>query len=139
VYKRQPLWALWDGLNDGFNQAPPWVLLLACDMPYLDVQLLDHWRSQLGQLPDTCMAYVPQTQTRNGGLRWEPLCGFYRRSGHSLLRAFLDQGGQSFQRWLDQIDAIAIPISPQEQQMFYNCNAPEDLRPSLKSPLLAPE
>ena len=120
-----PLWALNQGLTQSQSS---WILLLACDMPYLDAATIQQWRSQLFSLPQTCLAYVPQTQAEHqGAARWEPLCGFYRCSGQSLLQAFLDQGGRSFQQWLHQIEAIAIPIDTQNHQMFYNCNSPDDL------------
>lgn len=131
-----PLWALNNGLSQGQST---WILLLACDMPYLDSRLLQQWRSQLSSLPQTCLAYVPRSQTDHQGAgRWEPLCGFYRGSGQSSLQSFLDQGGRSFQQWLKQIEAIPIPIHPQDQKMFYNCNSPDDLIPRAKSSVPPP-
>ena len=100
-----------------------WVLLLACDMPQLDAQVLIQWRSQLTSLPQDCLAYVPKLEAS----RWEPLCGFYRSSCLSSLELFLEQGGRSFQKWLNNIHAIAIPVEPEQISMFHNCNRPEDL------------
>ena len=118
-----PLSALEQALT---KLSTPWILLLACDMPQLNSETLLEWRSQLSQLPVHCLAYVPKTQKT----RWEPLCGFYRNSCHTSLKIFLDQGGRSFQKWLNSIDATEISIKPKQTLMFYNCNRPEDLASS---------
>lgn len=131
-----PLWALKDGflLSQASHSQAQWLLLLACDMPNLKAARLQTWRSHLNTLPDTCLAYVPKTQIHPGQQpRWEPLCGFYRRLGQTSLQAFLEKGGKSFQQWLGQIEAIAIPIEPQDEQMFFNCNTPNDLSASTYS------
>ncbi|MDB9379849.1 molybdenum cofactor guanylyltransferase, partial [Nodularia sphaerocarpa CS-585A2] len=54
-----------------------------------------------------------------------PLCGFYRRRCLPQLLEFINQGGQSFQQWLNQhpIQVLYLPVS----EMLFNCNTPEDL------------
>ncbi|MEM9150200.1 MAG: NTP transferase domain-containing protein, partial [Cyanobacteria bacterium P01_F01_bin.3] len=55
---RGPLWALHQGLDQCQTQ---WLLLLACDLPYLDRDRICQWRSHLTALPSECLAYVPRS------------------------------------------------------------------------------
>lgn len=120
--QRGPLIALAQGLQ---SIPSPWVLLLACDMPCLDVWILQDWMHQLWDLPDSRMAQVPYQQKR-----WEPLCGFYHRQCHPLLQAFIRQGGCSFQSWLQQIPVQKLEVNESIAKMLQNCNTPEDLASS---------
>lgn len=116
----------------GFSQALPlvqteWVLLLACDLPYLHPAIIQRWMTQLDGGTELT-ALLPFTE--HG---WEPLCGFYRVSCLNTLRSFIQQGGRSFQRWLSQemVQEIAFSLDSNQQQqerrMLFNCNTPEDL------------
>jgi molybdenum cofactor guanylyltransferase len=102
----------------------PWVLLLACDMPQLNPQVLSDWIAQLpAQDSDsTAIAYVPHYQSR-----WEPLCGLYKVAGLPSLDAFIAEGGRSFQVWLNRIGAVPLEVENAIASMLYNCNTPEDL------------
>jgi molybdenum cofactor guanylyltransferase len=97
-----------------------WILLLACDLPYLDAQVLQRWMGELAQVPTSSIAYLaPHLKG------WECLCGFYRQQCHQSLQDFIMSGGNSFQAWLQdqQVQAIADP----EPQMLINWNSPADL------------
>jgi molybdenum cofactor guanylyltransferase len=97
-----------------------WILLLACDLPYLDAQALQRWIGELEQVPASSIAYLaPHTKG------WECLCGFYRQQCHQSLRNFVMAGGDSFQDWLRDQDVQTIPAV--ESSMFINWNSPEDL------------
>jgi molybdopterin-guanine dinucleotide biosynthesis protein A len=104
-----------------------WVLLLACDLPRLNQDILQHWMRQLSQVGDA-IALLPQ-----GEKGWEPLCGFYRTDCLPSLTQFMEQGGRSLQAWLAQTSVQTIQFSDdpdtrrQEQAMLFNCNTPEDL------------
>lgn len=122
---------------------PDWVLVLACDLPYLTAEGLAAWRSQwlspkpnqdqdpnqdlttgsAGSLP--VLAVVPRWDDR-----WQPLCGFYRPAVADSLVAWLAQGGRSFQGWLDGLadrgQVVAIDPDPVSAAMLTNCNRPED-------------
>lgn len=108
-----------------FTQALPhldadWVLLLACDLPKLRVEVLAQWQADLPQLPTAVIAYVPQTDRG-----WEPLCGFYRRACLPSLQAYAATGGRSFQGWLNQQQWV-VPIPDVPVAMLANCNTPQD-------------
>lgn len=96
-----------------------WVLLLACDMPCLSGETLQHWVNTLEHVGDA-IALLPHTQKG-----WEPLCGFYRTSCLTSLQAAIGRGDRSFQHWLTQEAVKELPID--NHQMLFNCNTPEDL------------
>lgn len=68
-----------------------WVLLLACDLPRLRVEVVEQWITELASTKADAIALLPRQA--NG---WEPLCGFYRRQSLSLLNQFINQGGGHF-------------------------------------------
>ncbi|MEM9905422.1 MAG: NTP transferase domain-containing protein, partial [Cyanobacteria bacterium P01_D01_bin.44] len=98
-----------------------WVLLLACDLPGLEVAVLRQWQAQLATLPAAAIAALPRSHKG-----WEPLCGFYRRTVLANLEGAIEQGTRSFQRWLatasmtPSITPLTAPSS-----MLVNCNTPE--------------
>jgi molybdenum cofactor guanylyltransferase len=97
-----------------------WILLLACDLPYLDAQVLQRWIKDLPQVPANSIAYlVPH---RKG---WECLCGFYRSNCQQSLAEFVAAGGDSFQVWLQDQQVQAMPAP--EPKMLINWNSPADL------------
>jgi molybdopterin-guanine dinucleotide biosynthesis protein A len=98
-----------------------WVLLLACDLPKLEVAELQQW---IEYLPDVAPDEIALLPKNNKG--WEPLCGFYRRSCLPLLIDFIDRGGRSFQNWLVFHPVAQLPIN--NFHILFNCNTPEDLR-----------
>jgi molybdenum cofactor guanylyltransferase len=97
-----------------------WVLLLACDLPRLRVEVLQDWASRLDSVGDNAIAALADHPKG-----WEPLCGFYRRRCLPQLLEFINQGGRSFQRWLRQYSVEVLPLA--EPEMLFNCNTPEDL------------
>lgn len=103
-----------------------WVLLLACDLPQLQVEVLLDWVKQL----DNCTAIALLPRHAKG---WEPLCGFYRRDCLSTLIGFINTGGRSFQSWLKQQPVQALPAT--NAQMLFNCNTPDDLAAIDRKPI----
>jgi molybdopterin-guanine dinucleotide biosynthesis protein A len=96
-----------------------WVLLLACDLPCLRLEVLQGWTSELAKTPEEAIALLPRHFKG-----WEPLCGFYRRSCLNALQAYIDRGGRSFQQWLAQ--SPVQPITDFDLSMLFNCNTPAD-------------
>ncbi|MEM9005114.1 MAG: molybdenum cofactor guanylyltransferase, partial [Cyanobacteria bacterium P01_F01_bin.86] len=81
-----------------------WILLLACDLPALQADVLHQWQQDLPQVDADAIAYLPQTAKG-----WEPLCGFYRYASLRSLQAYVATGHRSFQPWLNQQAVQAIP------------------------------
>ncbi|MBW4596169.1 MAG: molybdenum cofactor guanylyltransferase [Brasilonema angustatum HA4187-MV1] len=109
----------------GFAQAleyvqTDWVLLLACDLPKLRVEVLQEWAAVLDSVEgEAIAALVPQAKG------WEPLCGFYRRRCLPSLVEYINQGGRSFQEWLKCHPVQALPLP--DPEMLFNCNTQDDL------------
>jgi molybdopterin-guanine dinucleotide biosynthesis protein A len=117
----------------GFAQALPyvqteWVLLLACDLPNLTSSEIQQWSSHLETISQDAIALLPRSAKG-----WEPLCGFYRRRCLPLLNEYIDRGGRSFQKWLEQYPAQELPVS--DPQLLFNCNTPADLEQLQTNPL----
>ncbi|WP_392481792.1 molybdenum cofactor guanylyltransferase [Nostoc sp. C110] len=109
------------GFAQGLAQVQTeWVLLLACDLPRLRVEVLQEWITRLDSVGDNAIAALAHHPKG-----WEPLCGFYRRRCLPQLLEFINQGGRSFQEWLRQYPVEVLPLS--EPEMLFNCNTPEDL------------
>ncbi|MBD2041685.1 molybdenum cofactor guanylyltransferase [Microcoleus sp. FACHB-672] len=109
------------GLAQGLTQVETqWVLVLACDLPRLQVEVLQSWIGLLDDVKDDAIALLPRDAKG-----WQPLCGFYRHSCLPALTGFINQGGRSFQRWLSQYPVQEVPVS--DRQMLFNCNTPTDL------------
>ncbi|PZU98774.1 MAG: molybdenum cofactor guanylyltransferase [Pseudanabaena sp.] len=116
------------------SNSPDWVLLLACDLPNLDSEILRSWATQLADLPEDAIAYLPkyiaqdrQDQPANHlkSKQWEPLCGFYRWGCQKSLREFVENGGRSFQQWLNTQQVVEIlEVDP---NILFNCNTLDEL------------
>lgn len=109
------------GFAQGLAQVKTdWVLLLACDLPQLQVKVLQEWATQLEKTDKNVIALLPRHAKG-----WEPLCGFYRRQCLPILSQFINEGGRSFQSWLAQHPVQELMI--QDTQLLFNCNTPADL------------
>jgi molybdenum cofactor guanylyltransferase len=98
------------------------VLLLACDLPQLQAEVLETWAAELSNAQGA-IALLP----KNPEGWWEPLCGFYRRDSLASLEAYVAGGGRSFQRWIKQQGSRVGELEVSHQEMLLNCNTPEDL------------
>lgn len=124
---RGPLCGFHQGLEQisRISDPPEWILLLACDLPYLQGEILKEWGGRLEHLPPDRLAVVPYRQHR-----WEPLCGWYRLACLAPLAAAIQQGQRSFQPWLNSISLEPIEITSEQppwERMVWNCNTPADL------------
>ncbi|MGJ5676398.1 MAG: molybdenum cofactor guanylyltransferase [Nostochopsis sp.] len=105
------------GFSQGLTQVTTdWVLLLACDLPNLRVEVLQEWIGGLEQVAEEAIAALVY---RNN--RWEPLCGFYRRCCLPELNKYIEQGGRSFQEWLKRNPVQTLPLL--DSAMLFNFNS----------------
>lgn len=115
------------GFAQGLSQAQAeWVLLLACDLPRLQAEVLQCWSLLLPDADADTIALLP----KNPQGWWEPLCGFYRHSCLRSLESFIEGGGRSFQRWLSSQTVRELPLA--DPQLLLNCNTPEDVEAFFK-------
>jgi molybdopterin-guanine dinucleotide biosynthesis protein A len=111
------------GFAQGLAQVETdWVLLLACDLPQLQVAVLQDWVGRLETVPEEAIAFLP----RHPKGWWEPLCGFYRRQCFPLLTNYIKQDKRSFQGWLAQHPVEELQVK--ERSLLFNCNTPDDLK-----------
>jgi len=113
----------WQGIQ-AISSPVDWVLLLACDLPNLQANILQIWANQLADLPESAIAYLPRYVDEKSQKQWEPLCGFYRWQCQDSLKEFIANGGRSFQKWLSDREVIEIAIA--HSSMLFNCNTPDD-------------
>lgn len=117
------------GFAQGLAQAQTdWVLLLACDLPRLRIEVLQSWIEELTKMTELAIASTtsePIAFLPRQAKGWEPLCGFYHRSCLPALTDFIHQGDRSFQQWLAQHSVQELPLA--DVQMLFNCNTPDDL------------
>lgn len=121
---RGPLLAFALGLS---FVATDWVLLLPCDLPLLKSSVIQEWSRLLVIVPENAIALVPRC-----GNRWEPLCAFYHRRCLASLQTYIQQGGTSFQKWLNV--AVVEELIIDNSEILFNCNTPEDLEIIINSP-----
>ncbi len=112
-----------NGLSEGLEQiSADWILLLACDLPLLNIEILQSWINKLPQIPTSTLALVPQRSQI-----WEPMCGFYRQEVKTELDTFLQAGKRSFQELLSGIEVEVLNVDRKADLMLLNCNSPGDL------------
>jgi molybdopterin-guanine dinucleotide biosynthesis protein A len=97
-----------------------WVLLLPCDLPLLTPPIIQAWSRLLDTVPENAIALVPRCSDR-----WEPLCAFYHRRCLASLQSYIQQGGTSFQKWLNV--SVVEELIIDNSEILFNCNTPEDL------------
>lgn len=104
-----------------------WVLLLACDLPYINREILEIWIQQLSAIVDlhqqkgvaSLSAFLAPNEKG-----WECLAGFYRSTCIHSLKTYLTTGKKSFQEWLSKEKVIPMPV--ENNHIFFNCNTPQD-------------
>ena len=120
----------------GFSQAwstvqSDWCLLLACDLPNLNEQVLRQWWQWLETDPPGT-ARAPEASLARRNQRWEPLCGYYHRRCLASMKKHLEEGSlpdqkhgqRDFQSWLSTLEIATYSGVPDE--MLFNCNRPDD-------------
>jgi molybdenum cofactor guanylyltransferase len=120
-----PVYAFAEALNQ-IEITSSWILLLSCDLPYLNEATLKQWIEQLYQVPETAIAYL----AKNPQGFSEVLCGFYRIECYQSLMAFVQQGGRSFQQWLRS--QTVEELLWDDRSVFFNCNSPEDWQDAMQ-------
>jgi len=103
-----------------------WILLLACDLPFLNGKEIKSWLNYLPHVKENAIAFLP----KNNHI-WECLCGFYRYRCQDSLRKSIQQGNKSFQKWLNH--ELVEELTIENKTIFFNCNSPEDYQIFLKN------
>ncbi len=113
-----------NALSEGLGQIDAdWILLLACDLPLLDVEIIQNWINKLSQISASTLALVPRRSDI-----WEPMCGFYRKEVKKELDVFLKAGKCSFQKLLSGVEVEVLEVDEKTALTLLNCNYPGDLK-----------
>lgn len=113
------------GLHTGLSLAgTPWIVVLACDMPYPNPRLIRH----LTTLREGCDAVVPRR-----GSFVEPLCAAYSRECLGPIGELLEAGRFRFQELFLRVrtryvEGEILERLDRDGRSFLNINTPEDLR-----------
>jgi molybdenum cofactor guanylyltransferase len=99
-----PLWAFQESLAVVESE---WVLLLACDLPYLEAEILHRWIAELVLVPPEAIAYLAPHETKQGS-GWQCLCGFYRSSCQQRVAAITNVNEQMFTNWNYPADVVNL-------------------------------
>lgn len=100
------------------------LFIMACDMPFMDLMVLEEMTSQYLRVPGHD-AYV---YTNDG--EPEPLCAIYSAKGLAGIEAIYERGElikHSMKFILDHLSVVRIPIPEKWKSFFRNINAHADL------------
>lgn len=110
-----------------FHAVADWVIIVACDMPFVQHKMFELLASKISDDIDTV---VPIDK---GGKR-QPLCALYRRQTCcEMAERSLNENKWSIGHFLDGIAAEYVPFEEfasfdKAAQLFANINTPEDFR-----------
>ncbi len=100
------------------HAAPGWLLLLACDLPHLDEEILDRLLEARSDKEEVLLY--------EAGGRLQTLVGlWHRRSLPQVERMLEEEQGCSMRRLAEALELKRLQASPEP---FFNLNTPTDLR-----------
>lgn len=105
----------WNGIGTAVeNTKAEWVLLLACDMPFINTKLFDLLASKINSDIDCVIPYTDRLQ---------PLCALYRKT---VLEKAPFEG--SITRFAESLKKEVVQISEKNAFWLFNINTKEDLK-----------
>jgi molybdopterin-guanine dinucleotide biosynthesis protein A len=116
-----PLGGILTALRD--SQAE-WNLIVACDMPGLDAQLLARLLQTARQ--SEAGVLLPIVRVGVDESRPQPLCAVYRKTCLAPLEAAFAQGTRKVTAALAAVRTVRVPMEMEEVPQFQNVNTPED-------------
>jgi len=119
VYDKIPNAGPLAGICAGFHaSSSPWLLAVACDMPFITVDALRHLLTARSPSLQAVMAIES-----NG--REHPLCACYHRDILPVVEAQLARGHRALRDLLEQLGRVQTVLLPDDA--LRNINAPDDL------------
>ncbi|MBD0288953.1 MAG: molybdenum cofactor guanylyltransferase [Flavisolibacter sp.] len=100
------------------------LLILACDMPSMQIEVLRH-------LLTTCNNRNEEAFVFQNKVKVEPLCGIYTARGLNKILQLYQKGELKRYSMLHAISCLRtyfLPVPPQWENCFMNFNTPEDLK-----------
>ncbi|HMT28108.1 MAG TPA: molybdenum cofactor guanylyltransferase [Bacteroidia bacterium] len=121
IKNQGPLGGLYTGLT---YSSTPWNLFLACDMPFMNMDIIQHLAAGLKEYD----AVVPFQNEHP-----EPLCAFYNKSCLPVIENQLQNGDNKIQDFYKLVNSNYINIMglySSVQNPFHNINTKEELKNS---------
>lgn len=94
-----------------------WIFIIACDLPLVKVKSINYLYDNIN-----AQVVVPIVDDKP-----QPLCAFYHNSVLKKFNMAIDGGDYSLMKLLNQIEAVKITISSENEEQFLNINYPGDL------------
>ena len=126
------------GIHAALEWADPRpVFVVACDLPFVSVELVNHvadWSTEQEVLASAGVEAPahPRARVAVWHGRRQPLFGLYSASCRGPLETRLRDGRLEAWRFLDEIDTASVPITPDlalyRPDLLVNINSPGDLR-----------
>lgn len=106
------------------HAAPGWAIALGCDMPFVDVPMLNALIKHAENAPDADVISARRDVTDP----WEPLFALYRSARVlPVLRQALQENVRSFQQLLRRVQVASIEPTPAILQALRDWDTPEDI------------
>ena len=102
-----------------FHTTADWNLIVACDMPRLDPQVLGRILAEAQARPDV-ICVLPESAAG----RVEPLCAVYRRTALSIISNSLNNGVRKVREALEGSPVYRLHMA--NDPVFQNVNTPEE-------------
>jgi molybdopterin-guanine dinucleotide biosynthesis protein A len=109
------------------SSSADWNLILAVDMPFLEIRFLEFLMERARAHP-SALATIPHSSDY-----WQPLCAVYRRNFADIAEAALAAGRNKIDPLFARVELCAvseneITRSGFSRDLFRNLNTPEDLK-----------
>ncbi len=112
------------GLHAGLHAATtPWLLVVACDLPFLTADVLRILLASRAPEADAVVARAPDG-------RLHPLCACYHARTLPVAEAQLQAGRLAMHAFLDRLQKLRLVDLP--EQPLRNINTPSDLEPNAR-------
>ena len=116
-----PLAGLHAALSHALREGHSVVVVIACDMPYVTVDVLK------GLLGHPSHAPIVAAR-RDPGAPWEPMLGRYHPSRLvAPLRAAISNGDRSFQRFFASVEVDMLPLHTEIERALRDWDTPDDI------------
>ncbi len=101
-----------------FAPTAEYVFVTSCDLPRLTHEVIEALAAEIGNH----QAAIPELHDRA-----QPLCALYREDAFDQLRTQHREGEKRIMRWVDDLDAIFVPVDDQPWgRQVTNVNTPEE-------------
>ncbi|WP_307585375.1 molybdenum cofactor guanylyltransferase [Paenibacillus wynnii] len=119
------------GVHAGLSHSrTEWNAVIACDLPFVSKELLQHMRNIVGNADNSVQAVVPVAA--NGKV--QPLLAMYHINVLPSLKEALDNRQSRVMEWLQGLNVLYIPedefpdSSMNQRDLLLNMNTPDDYR-----------